>query len=848
MMRQYLELKEQVPDCILLFRMGDFYEMFLEDAKVASRVLGIALTSRDKNGENPIPMCGVPHHALEQYLDTLVNKAGFKAAICEQVEDPKQAKGLVKRDITRVISPGMYTNPERIEAKDHRYVASVYFQNAIIGLACLDLSSGEFMAANLHSSPELIFELARLEPWELIMAAEQQEPAMLSQLGEMASLPRTLVKALELEEGNKLLRHLLSEPASDGHGAGLMAASMLWSVVIDTQRCKPEHVQELVFYEPRSFLVLDPHAIRNLELFRSIMDGGRKGSLLHSIDYTQTPMGARLLKDWLLFPLRHKMLIEARQQAIAELIEARLSLEEITECLKALPDLPRLLGRVGMGQAGPKDLASLRNALMLLPRLSVAASQFNAPLILDSVKMMEGMDDLSHLLEQTLASEPPYNLADGGVIADGVSSDLDQLRALAGQGKNWVAELQQSLRSQTGINSLKVGFNRVFGYYIEVSKTHQEKVPPEFMRKQTLAGGERYITIELKEKEAAILGAEESALALEVKLFNRLREQVAARSGQLMALARALARLDVLCGLALLAHTKAYVRPVVSEDGTLDISGGRHPVVESMLKPGEFVPNDILLNNEQQVLIITGPNMAGKSTILRQAAIIAILGQMGSFVPAEKARLTILDRIFTRVGAMDNLAKGQSTFMTEMVETAQILKEATPQSLVILDEVGRGTSTFDGLSLAWAIAEFLHNLQGVGVKTLFATHYHELIEIANSCPRVRNFNVAVKEFNNDIVFMRRLAPGGVSRSYGLQVAKLAGIPQDVLQRAHNILQQLEAENTLNNEMALSPQLALFDATSAAEHPVLDRLRELDTANLTPLAALNLMEELKRALG
>lgn len=843
-MRQYLELKEQTPDCILLFRMGDFYEMFLEDAKVASKVLGIALTSRDKN-KDPIPMCGVPHHALEQYLAMLV-EAGFKVAICEQVEDPKQAKGLVKREIIRVVSPGMYTNPERIASKDHRYVAAVYFQKQAAGLAFLDLSSGEFVATNVAGAAQVAFELARLEPWELIMASGQD--AMAAQLGEMAGLPRTLVNVPELQEANQLLAHLLNNSPQNDDGAAFIAAAMLWNVVLETQRCKPEHIRELSFYEINSFLTLDHHAIRNLELFRSIMEGGRKGSLLHSIDHTHTPMGARLLKDWLLFPLRDKCMIEARQQGIAQLGEARLTLEDLVECLKAMPDLPRLMGRIGMGQAGPRDMASLRGALQMLPRINALLEPMSAPLLKDSAAMLRGMDDLCGFLETILAEDPPLSLSDGGVIAQGVNARLDELRALARQGKSWVSELQHQLRTKTGIHSLKVGFNRVFGYYIEVSKTHQQKVPPEFMRKQTLAGGERYITMELKEKEAAILGAEEGALALETALFNDLRDKVAANSAQLMALSRALARLDVLCGLALLAYDKGYVRPLITDDGVISISGGRHPVVESVLKPGEFVPNDVFLDNTQEVLIITGPNMAGKSTILRQIAIISILGQMGSFVPAEKASLTLLDRIFTRVGAMDNLAKGQSTFMTEMVETAQILKEATPDSLVILDEVGRGTSTFDGLSLAWAIVEFLHNLKDVGVKTLFATHYHELTEIAATCPRVRNFNVEVKEFNNNIVFMRRLVPGGVSRSYGLQVAKLAGIPGEVLKRARGILRQLERENALNQELKFSPQISLFEGhASHTENPVVERLRGLDTSAITPLAALNLLEELKRAL-
>ena len=845
MMRQYLAMKEEVPDCILMFRMGDFYEMFMEDAKVASRVLGIALTSRDKSSDHPIPMCGVPHMALDQYLATLV-EAGFKVAICDQVEDPRQAKGLVKRQITRVVSPGMFTDPKRISSKDNRYLAAIYFLKENNGLAYMDLSSGEFMATTLPAGLALNFELARIEPWELVVAAQQNRAPFLGYLGEQAALPRTPVDLPSLAQANELLHELVNGPVEEEQAAGFIAAAMLWTIVLETQRCVPEHIRELDFYESSGHLALDQNAMRNLEMFRSLMDGGRKGSLLASIDKTVTPMGARMLREWLSMPLRSKQGIEARQQAISELAQDYLQLCALRDLFKELPDLPRLMGRIGLNQAGPRDLAALRACLCFMPDILIALKPYNAPLIKEAFPLLSGLEDVRDLLIHTLAENPPLAISDGGVIAPGVDFKLDELRELASQGKGWVSSLQQELREQTGISSLKIGFNKVFGYYIEVTNAHQDKVPPEFIRKQTLAGGERYITFDLKEKESSILNAEENANALEMNLFTQLRRKMAERSVQLMAMSRALARLDVLSGLALLAFDKAYVRPVIVDaDGPINIAAGRHPVVEDMLPRGEFVPNDVLLDSEQQVLIITGPNMAGKSTILRQVAIIAILAQMGSFVPAESATVPIVDRIFTRVGAQDNLARGQSTFMVEMVETSQILKEATNHSLVILDEVGRGTSTFDGLSLAWAVVEHLHNLNGVGVKTMFATHYHELVEIAATCPRVRNFNVAVKEFKGDIVFMRRLAPGGVSRSYGLQVAKLAGLPQEVLSRAQTILTQLEEENVLGQEISRSPQMSLF--VPSGKHPVLDALRAADTVNMTPLEALNLLEELKGAL-
>jgi DNA mismatch repair protein MutS len=843
MMRQYLEMKEEVPECILMFRMGDFYEMFMEDARLASQVLGIALTSRDKSSENPVPMCGVPHHALNQYLALLV-EAGFKVAICDQVEDPSQAKGLVKRQITRVISPGMYTDPERISPHENRYLAAVCFQEQEVGLACLDLSSGEFMAATLPDRLSLGFELARLEPWEIILPQEQNKHPFNGYLGEMAALPRTLTSLPDQAEARQILGVLLHEMDPDEKIPGLISAAMLWATVVRAQRLIPEHVKTLNFYKPEGYLTLDNNTLRNLEIFRALL-GGRRGSLLAAIDKTHTAMGARMLKDWLSLPLRTRRLIEARQQAVAELASDLTGLDSLAALLRQLPDLPRLLGRVGMAQAGPRDLAALRAGLEMLPEFIQALRACRAPLLREILPLLDGLGDITSLLRRTLTADPPLSLSEGGAIANGINSRLDKLRHLVSQGRNWVSELQRDLRQQTGIASLKVGFNKVFGYYIEISKTHQAKAPKNFIRKQTLAGGERYITMELKEKESAILSAEEDALALENTVFQDLRQKVAARSAGLMLCGRALARLDVLASLARLAVDKAYSRPLIGEEGTLlHISGGRHPVVEEMLPAGEFVPNDVTLDNEQQMLIITGPNMAGKSTILRQVAIIAILAHMGSFVPAESAQIPVLDRIFTRVGALDNLARGQSTFMVEMVETSQILREATPHSLLVLDEVGRGTSTFDGLSLAWAVVEFLHDLQGVGVKTMFATHYHELIDLANSCPRLRNFNVAVREFKGNIVFMRRLAPGGVSRSYGLQVAKLAGLPPQVISRAQHILSQLEHEKMLGREINRSPQMSLFAAPS---HPALDALRNLDISSLTPLQALNLLEELQNGL-
>ncbi|MFH1034437.1 MAG: DNA mismatch repair protein MutS [Pseudomonadota bacterium] len=854
MIRQFLELKEQAPDCVLFFRMGDFYEMFFDDALLASRILSITLTSRDKGHPDPVPMCGVPHHALDAYLAKMV-EAGFKVAICDQVEDPKLAKGLVRREITRVVSPGMFIDPQHLPAKDHRFLTALYLGREELGLAYLDLASGEFAATVLPAGPSLSYELARLEPAELVLAESQAGHPQLAELGpQVSDLPRSIHAGRPPSPGQArqiLGQRLPAEEPGQEDDPALIAAAMAWSVVISTQRRAPEHVQALNLYQVRTHLVLDASARRNLEIYRSIAGGGRQGSLIQAVDHTRTGMGGRLLRQWLGFPLLVLEEIEARHQAVDEFCGLPLVLESLASLLDSLPDIPRLVGRASLGQASPRDLASLRDALLALPGLQAELAGMTSPLLQECRQHMRGLAPLAALLNDTLAESPPLNLAEGGVIKTGVDPELDEQRLLATSGKDWILALQAQLRSDSGIGTLKVGFNRVFGYYIEVTKAHLDKVPEHFIRRQTLATAERYVTPELKEQEARVLGAEERALEMERKAFERLRHQVALQSRPLLAAALAVAGVDVLAGLARLALSRDYTRPRMLEDGDLIISGGRHPVVERMLPEGEFVPNDLHLGGQEQVLIITGPNMAGKSTILRQVALIVLLAQAGSFVPAQSAQIPLVDRVFTRVGAMDDLARGRSTFMVEMTETSEILKQATPRSLVVLDEVGRGTSTYDGLSLAWAVAEHLHDLAGQGVKTLFATHYHELTELAATHPRIKNFNVAVKEFQGGIVFLRRLAPGGVSRSYGLAVARLAGLPASVLERARQILTGLEQDGLgrLETQPAApdggGSQMDLF---ATHEHPVLARLKDLDTSRLTPLEALNLLDELKRALS
>ncbi|MCB2188461.1 MAG: DNA mismatch repair protein MutS [Deltaproteobacteria bacterium] len=852
MLRQFLEMKEQVPDCVLFFHMGDFYEMFFEDAELAVKVLGIQLTSRDRDHPNPIPMCGVPCRAVDTYLAKMV-EAGHKVAVCDQVEDPRLAKGLVRREITRVVSPGMFTLAEHLPAGDHRYLAALYLGRDLAGLAHLDLASGEFRATAVEPGPPLADELARLEPAELVLAESQAGHRLLGEL--KPGLERTVLtlrpgRPPTPAQAEDLLGERLPPAGEVLDPAALVAAALAWDTVQTAQRRVPDHVEAVSPYQVAGHLLLDATARRNLEIYRSLAGGGKRGSLLAAVDRTVTPMGARLLAEWLGFPLLDLARIAARHQAVEELGQEALAAQALTEELARLPDVPRLVGRASLGQAGGRDLAALRDALALLPAIAAALAPLAAPLLAQEAAQLAGLEELARDLGRSLSENPPLSLAEGGVIAPGVDPRLDELRELAGQGKGWIAALESQLRAETGIPSLKVGFNRVFGYYIEVTRAHQDKVPPHFVRKQTLATAERYFTPELKDKEAQVLGAQDQALELEKRLFEELRARVAAQSRPLMAAARSLAALDVLAGLAALARSAGYTRPRMEPQGPLVIKAGRHPVVEQMLPPGEFVPNDLTLDDQaQQVLIITGPNMAGKSTILRQAALIVILAQAGSFVPAEAATLPLVDRVFTRVGAMDDLARGRSTFMVEMSETSQILAHATPRSLVILDEVGRGTSTFDGLSLAWAVAEYLHSLAGVGVKTLFATHYHELTELAEQLPRVKNYNVAVKEFQGRVVFLRRLQPGGVSRSYGLQVARLAGLPEEVLARARQVLDRLEnGGHTAPAPPPAAPspgQLSLF---GGERHPVLERLKEIDVHRLTPLEALNTLDELKRGLS
>jgi len=798
-------------------------------------------------------MCGVPYHAANQYLAKLI-EAGYKVAICEQIEDPRLTKGLVKREISRIVSPGMFIDSNYLPANEHRYLVSIYFTQKVIGLAFLDLASGEFCAANLPPGPTLGVELDRLEPVELVLAESQQEHSFLAELDlTILKLPRFLYpgRPPSLAQIYKVLEGRLPQFIDNEDRSALKAATMLWKVVLTSQRCIPEHINSLEMYQVKSHMLLDAASRRNLELFRSVSHGDHRGSLFNVMDQTCTPMGSRLLKEWLGFPLMELAAIKERHEAVEELTHTQITITNLRKILNKLPDISRLLGKIGLKQAGPRDLTVLRDALILLPQLQVEIESLDSSLLNSCIKQLSGQEKIVTLLISHLAETPSFFLNEGGFIASGINSELDRQREIVCSIKDWIIARQALLRTETGINSLKVGYNKIFGYYIEVTNSHKNKVPKNFICKQTLVGAERYITPELREQEILLLRAAEKALEIERVVFENLRQKIVSISNMLLNTAKAVAIIDVLTNLAYLALSYSYIRPEMTDNNEMFILNGRHAVVESMLKPGEFVPNTLRLGGKNdQVIIITGPNMAGKSTILRQVALITLLAQAGSFVPATEAKLSIVDRIFTRVGAMDDLARGRSTFMVEMTETGQIIKQVTTRSLVILDEVGRGTSTYDGISIAWAVVEYLHNLKSVGVKTIFATHYHELTKLAYLHQRIKNYSITVKEKGDNIIFLRRLTTDKMSRSYGLQVASLAGLPMMVLERARQILVDLEAGTNslfiskLFYKNDYSTQLDLF---SSVKYSIISELKKLDVTRMTPIEALNILNKWQRKL-
>ncbi|MBW2109919.1 MAG: DNA mismatch repair protein MutS [Deltaproteobacteria bacterium] len=860
MLKQYMSIKDEFPDAILFFRMGDFYEMFFDDAEIASRILGITLTSRGTFNGEKIPMCGIPYHAYRSYMGKLV-ASGRKVAICEQTEDPRSSKGIVKREVVRLVTPGSVVDEDALDQKANLFMAAVSGREGAYGLAHVDLSTGEFRVTETEDFETLLDELGRIDPAELLIPAGQ-EPA------ERKELTGYRLEILEPHSfdprgAEALLKEQLEARSLAGFGCqdmgqGIIAAGALVSYLRDTQRGFPGHIREIVTYYIGDFMALDESTRTHLELLKTMRRQSVKGSLFHVLDRTVTPMGGRLLKRWISYPLVNIRAIRERLAAVASLKEDPLLREEIRDELKEIYDIGRLNGRIVLGRANARDLMALKSSILRLPFIRDALIDSPSTLLSSMAEGLDLLQDVASLIDRTIREDPPVSLRDGGIIREGYDRELDRLISLSRDGKSWIAGFARSEQERTGISSLKVGFNKVFGYYIEISRANLHLVPPDYIRKQTLVNGERYITEALKVKEGEVLGAEEKRVELELRIFEDVRGKIALENRRIKDSADLIAQIDVISGLAEAAENNDYACPEMVETPDIHIVEGRHPVIELSVKDEDFVPNDIHLDSlKQQVMIITGPNMAGKSTVLRQTALTVLMAQMGSFVPASKAEIGIVDRIFTRVGASDDLARGQSTFMVEMNETANILRHMTPASLVILDEVGRGTSTYDGLSIAWAVAEALHDLDGKGVRTLFATHYHELTELVTAKTRIKNFNIAVREWNDRIVFLRKLVPGGTSRSYGIQVARIAGIPEEVVARAKEILGNLEKAD---KDEAGRPRLAhkhlpeedkgdmvQLDLFGAVDRKLREWIAALDVDSMTPIDALIELSKLKESV-
>jgi DNA mismatch repair protein MutS len=854
MMRQYGELKRRFPDYLLLFRLGDFYELFFDDAHTASRLLQLTLTSRQK-GEGAIPMAGIPHHAADGYIARLI-RAGQKVAVCEQLEEPAKGRKIVRRDVVRVITPGTVTDTQFLDGARNNFLLVAHATAAATGVALVDISTGDFWVGEEPGAGEALLEAALLRRPAEILLAQSAEAAWVARWAP-AGIPITRVDggAFGARAAREVLEAHFRGASLDGLGvgaltAGLQAAGAALAYLRETQGESLAHLARIQRLLTGEAMLLDPTAVATLELFETAQERTARGSLFATLDATTTPMGARLLRQWVLRPLLDREAITRRQEAVAALVEAPAARAGLRQRLEGVGDLERLTSRAALGVAHARDLIALRGFLARLPGLAEDLGALGAPLLATLADEVTPLPDLQKLLEEALEDEPPLALRDGGLIREGWNAELRELRQAARQGKEWIASLEQRERARTGIPSLKVRFNRVFGYAIEVSNAHGAKVPGDYLRRQTLVGAERYVTTELKEYESRVLGAEEGIARLEFELFGQVRAEVAAEAGPLLRTARAVGTIDALASLAAVAHERGYARPEVDDGLAIEIVDGRHPVLEA--DGGAFTPNDAVLDPSGcQIMILTGPNMSGKSVFMRQVALLTLMAQMGGFVPARSARIGLVDRILTRVGAQDNLARGQSTFLVEMVETASILHHATPRSLILLDEVGRGTSTFDGLAIAWAVTEELHE-RGRGAKVLFATHYHELTALAERLPRVHNFHVAVREWNDEIIFLHRGWTGGTDRSYGIQVARLAGLPPAVIARAKAILGELERERS-GLQAAVAPaadagtgpaQLGLFPP---AHDPLLRELATLDLGSMTPLQALNLLAEWQQRL-
>jgi DNA mismatch repair protein MutS len=886
MMQQYVSLKEEYPDSILFFRLGDFYEMFNEDAEVASRELEITLTSRKKGGGEKTPMAGVPCQSVESYISQLIDK-GYRVAICEQMEEPSQASGIVERDVVRVITPGTVVDNDILDDKNNNYLAAVVGDGEGYGFGFVDVSTGEFSATELQGADareKVIDELSRLNPAEVLMDKQTSQVEQIMEFITTQINPSIteLEDKFSRDEAYELLTEHFETVSLEGFGCedkpyAIKVAGVVLDFLIETQKRSLSHINKLTTYSTTDYMVLDVNTRRNLELVATMRDKSKEGSLLGVIDYTVTAMGGRRLKKWLEQPLLEVERIRNRLGAVEEIKNNILIKEELKELLNQVYDIERLMGKIIYGSANARDLIALKNSIIVLPEIKGLLDNYDAAKLQQLQDKMDKLEDISDLIAGAIQEEPPTTLTEGGIIKYGYDDELDELLDAMNEGKDWIVDLQKSERERTGISSLKVGHNKVHGYYIEVTKANLDAVPDDYVRKQTLSNSERYITPELKDKESLILGAQEKSMDLEYELFGEVREQVAEQTERIQISADVLAQLDSLVSLAEVALNNNYTKPEVNRSEELEIKEGRHPVVEDMMDGEVFVPNDAYLNDqEDRFCIITGPNMSGKSTYMRQVALITLLTQMGSFVPATAAKIGIVDRIFTRVGASDDLTTGQSTFMVEMNEVANILNNATAKSLIILDEVGRGTSTYDGLSIAWSVTEYISNRDKIGAKSLFATHYHELTELEEFLPGVKNYNIAVEEEEDDVVFLRKIIPGGANKSYGIEVAKRAGIPDEVIARSKEILGNLEqgeeevehqiyhpdesrkSESELVEQVAEEQeelteeasddapdgQMALFGAEQA-ESELVEQLKKLDIMGMTPLEAMNKLHQLKQ---
>ncbi len=871
MMQQYLETKKEYQDCILFYRLGDFYEMFFDDALIASKELEITLTGKSCGQEERAPMCGIPYHAVDSYLNKMVSK-GYKVAICEQVEDPKVAKGIVKREVIRIATPGTNLNIQALEDTKNNYLVCVTYFPGKIGMSVADVTTGDYYLTEVEDIKRLQDEINKYAPSEVI--CNEQFFVSGYDIEDLKSRLNVSVYSLSphyFDEENcrkGLMKHFrvntLKGLGIEDFPVGLIAAGALLQYLYETQKTSLAHFTHIYPYLTSKYMLLDSSTRRNLELIETLREKQKKGSLLGVLDRTKTAMGGRLLRKYIEQPLIDKEKIEKRLDAVEALCQKSVDREEMREYLHTIYDLERLLGKVSYKTANPRDLIAFRNSLAMLPSIRTVLGDFDAPLLREIREHMDPLADIYQLIDDAIVEDAPIAIKEGGIIKEGFNETIDSLKKAKTDGKNWLAALEEEDRERTGIRNLRIKYNKVFGYYFEVTNSYKDQVPEDYVRKQTLANAERYTTQRLKELEDNILNAEDKLFTLEYDLYCEIRDAIAREIERIQKTARAIARLDVFTSLAYVAEHNQYVRPTLNEKGVIDIKEGRHPVVEQMIQNDMFIANDTHLDNQKHcIAVITGPNMAGKSTYMRQVALIVLLTQIGSFVPARKADVGIVDRIFTRVGASDDLASGQSTFMVEMNEVANILRNATPNSLLVLDEIGRGTSTFDGLSIAWAVIEHISNRKILGAKTLFATHYHELTELEGKMDNVNNYCIAVKEKGDDIVFLRKIVKGGADKSYGIQVAKLAGVPEMVIDRAKEIVEQLSDNDITEKVQSIEinvkgekhkpvrydevdlEQISLFDTVK--DEDVLQELQEIDVSNLTPVDALNTLYRLQNKL-